>query len=87
MPNLPLQDMIAGVIKTANAKLAAEEPREPEKVKKLLAYEKKEHGGHPSDRRRRRRTSAAKMAAAQLCSSDHVEKLASAVEYLVDASR
>jgi hypothetical protein len=81
MPNLPLQDMIAGVIKTANAKLAAEEPREPEKVKKLLAFEKKEHGGHlPTVEEEK--DECAKMASAQLCSSDHVEKLASAVEYL-----
>ena len=81
MPNLPLQDMIAGVIKTANAKLAAE--REPEKVQKLLAFEKKEHGGHlPSVKEEKEECDAEKMAAAALTAPDHVEKLASAVEFL-----
>lgn len=48
---LPLQDMISSVIDDARQKLAASEGKEgakPEekKIKKLLEYEKKEHGGH-----------------------------------------
>lgn len=81
--NLPLQDMIAGAIKTANAKLASEAPREPEKVKKLLAYEKKEHGHIPSPHEEKEeKDGCEKMASAELCSSENVEKLASAVDYL-----
>lgn len=80
MPSLPLQEMIAGAIKTANAKLAAEAPREPEKVKKLLAYEKKEHGHVPTPHEEEEEHE--KQASAQLTSSDHVEKLASAVDYI-----
>lgn len=74
---LPLQDMIAGVIKTARAKMANEH-QEPEKVKSLLAYEKKEHGHIPTPTEEE----AEKRAAAQLVSDDHVEKLASAVDFI-----
>ena len=43
--NLPLQDMIRSVINNATEKLAADEEQKEEKVKKLISYEKKEHGG------------------------------------------
>lgn len=49
---LPLQDMISSVIDDARQKLAASEAGkegskpEEKKIKKLLEYEKKEHGGH-----------------------------------------
>jgi len=84
MSNLPLQDMIAGAIKMANAKLAAEAPHEePKKVKNLLAYEKEEHGHIPSPKEEKEEKDACtKMAGAELCSSEHVEKLASAVDFL-----
>lgn len=88
MKNLPLQDMIAGAIKTASAKLASEAAHEePKKVKKLLAYEKHEHGHIPSPHEEKEEKEHAfeageKVASAALCSADHVEKLASAVEFI-----
>jgi len=83
MSVLPLQDMIAGAIKTASAKIASEAHKEPEKVKKLLAYEKKEHGHIPSPHEEEVECeSKEKMAYAALISDDHVEKLASAVDFL-----
>lgn len=87
--NLPLQEMISGAIKTAEAKIAAEAPKEePKKVNKLLAYEKHEHGHIPSPHEEKEEKEHAfergehEKVAAQLISPDHVEKLASAVDYL-----
>lgn len=79
---LPLQDMLAGVIQSARTKLASEASKnEPEKAKKLLAYEKHEHGHIPSPKEEEGECKD-KMASAALCSPDRVEKLASAVEFI-----
>lgn len=43
--HLPLQDMIAQTLESARVKIAAAEDKESGKVKKLVEYEKKEHGG------------------------------------------
>jgi len=80
--NLPLQDLIRGVIQNAKTKLA-EENKEPEKkddkVKTLLKYEKKEHGGHiPSVKEEEEE----KMAS--LTDPMFVEKLASACDFIAE---
>lgn len=74
---LPLQEMIASVIADATVKTASEES----KVQKLLAYEKKEHGGHiptPSEEEAEKE----KNASAQLTNPAYIEKLASSVEFI-----
>ena len=43
--HLPLQEMIAQTLESARVKIAAAEDKESGKVKKLVEYEKKEHGG------------------------------------------
>ena len=78
--HLPLQDLIANVISGARAKVAAaEEPKEEkkdEKVKKLLKYEKKEHGHIPSVKEEQEK----KASVIDSSDPDEVEKLASALE-------
>jgi hypothetical protein len=76
--NLPIQQMIANAINAASEKLAEDESSKDSKVNKLLAYEKKEHGHIPTPREEE----AEKMASAT--SEEWVEKLAAAVESIVD---
>lgn len=73
---LPLQDMVSSVIKAATEKLAADE-KEQEKAKKLISYEKKEHGGKiPSVSEEEAEKTAS------LTDPDYIEKLASATDYI-----
>lgn len=74
---LPIQQMIANVISSATEKVAADQGVRDQKVKNLLAYEKKEHGHIPTPSEEE--DEKVKMASA---GSDFIEKLASAVEYI-----
>lgn len=82
--HLPLQDMISNIIDGARAKIAAaEEPKDKdEKVKKLVAYEKKEHGKIPSPKEEE-----AEKKASIIDHSDpeQIEKLAAALEKVADS--
>ena len=74
---LPIQAMIQSVISSATEKLASDE--ESKKVKKLLAYEKDEHGHIPTpaeERAEHEKTASANM------QGDYIEKLASSVEFI-----
>lgn len=73
---LPIQAMIANVINNATEKLASDESRS-QKVKELVAYEKKEHGHIPSPAEER-----AEHEKTASVSDSYIEKLASAVEFI-----
>lgn len=81
-----LQDAIARTIDEARQKmkLAAEEKDEKEKVKKLVDYEKKEHGKVPSPKEESEECKDKGKAASviDITDPDEVEKLASALEEL-----
>lgn len=81
---LPLKDMIAGVIQESRMKVAAAEEKD-EKVKKLVAYEKKEHGGKvPSvkdEEKEKEEETEKKSSVVDFFDSEEVEKLASALDY------
>ena len=88
---LPLQDMITSVIADARQKLAAAEDDKSEKVRKLVEYEKREHGGHiPSVKEERAEMAHEKeegeKKASALSDEDYAEldKLASALDYVGD---
>jgi hypothetical protein len=76
--SLPLQDMIRSVINNATEKLAEDEAEKDKKVKKLLSFEKKEHGHIPSVEEEK--AEYEKNASALLTDQSYVEKLASACE-------
>jgi hypothetical protein len=77
MSTLPLQEMIQSVLADATSKLASAE--ESGKAKKLLSYEKKEHGGKlPSIAEEE----AEKTASQDLTNPEYIEKLASAVDFI-----
>lgn len=73
---LPIQAMIANVISGAKEKVASDDSRS-QKVKELLAYEKKEHGHIPSPAEER-----AEHEKTASIDDMFIEKLASAVEYI-----
>lgn len=75
--SLPLQDMIRSVIHNATDKYASDQ-KEQEKVKKLVSYEKKEHGHVPSIAEEE----AEKTASAGMTDPDFIEKLASACDFI-----
>ena len=87
--HLPLQDMIAATISNARTKLAAAEEKEgkekeekSDKVKKLVEYEKKEHGGKvPSVKEEEEEKKAS---AIDWDDPSQVEKLAAALEFIGD---
>lgn len=81
--HLPLQDLIQSTINSARTKLAAAE--EKEKVKKLVEYEKKEHGGKiPSVKEEEEEMKEKKSSIIDATDAGEVEKLASALEFLGD---
>lgn len=82
--HLPLQDMIAQTLESARSKLAAAEDKE--KVKKLVEYEKKEHGGKIPSVKEEEDEHKEKKSSAVLDphDSDAMSKLASALEELGD---
>lgn len=78
--HLPLQDLIQSTIQSARTKLAAAE--ENDKVKKLVAYEKKEHGGKiPSVKEEEDEHKEKTSSVIDLTDADQIEKLASALEF------
>ena len=81
-----LHDKIRGVIKTAQLKLAEDSERDPkaktkEKVKRLLDFEKKEHGHIPSVKEEEEEYESKKEAG---LSDEYVEKLAAAADFLAE---
>lgn len=82
---LPLQEMITAHIDAARVKLAAAEGKDDDgKVKKLLKYEKKEHGHVPSveEEEKEKKSSAS---AIDFHDPDHMDKLAAALDEVGDA--
>lgn len=77
---LPIQQMIANAINAASEKLAEDASAKDSKVQKLLAYEKKEHGHIPTPAEEE----AEHEKTASVTSELWVEKLAAAVEHIVD---
>lgn len=77
---LPLQQIIANVISTANEKVAADREAHSQKVRNLVAYEKSEHGHIPSPAEERAEHEKTASAGA---GPDYIEKLASSVEAIV----
>lgn len=74
---LPIQQMIANVIHSATEKVASDEEARKNKVRELVAYEKREHGHIPTpaeEREEHEKTASV--------SDDYIEKLASAVEFI-----
>lgn len=80
--NLPLQDMIRSVVANATEKLAADEKATEKKVQKLVAYEKKEHGGHIPSVHEEEVEEKEHQKTASAHGGDYIEKLASAVDYI-----
>lgn len=82
---LSLHDMITSVLADAREKVAADEEKKEEssdKVKKLLKYEKKEHGGKiPSVKEEE---AEKKASAIDPSDPEDIEKLASALEVMAD---
>lgn len=74
---LPIQQMIASVIHSANEKVAEDQSARNQKVKELISYEKKEHGHIPTPSEEE--AEKTKMASIQY---DAIEKLASSVEFI-----
>lgn len=75
---LPIQQMIASVISSATEKVA-EAQSSSQKARELISYEKREHGHIPTPAEEE----AEKTKTANAVASDYVEKLASAVEFIV----
>lgn len=76
---LPLQAMVAQHIEAAREKLAAADERDEKKVKKLVEYEKKEHGGKiPSVKEEE--AEHEKTASIDFQDPESIEKLAMALE-------
>lgn len=74
---LPIQQMIANVISDAMEKVAEDESASKKKVKKLVAYEKAEHGHVPSvEEEEKEKTASSGIDAI------FIEKLATAVGYI-----
>lgn len=83
--HLPLQDMIAQTLESARSKLAAaEEKDEKAKVKKLVAYEKKEHGGKIPTEKEEEDEKEKKSSILDFSDPYSMDKLASALEELGD---
>jgi hypothetical protein len=76
--SLPLQDMIKNVLNRATEKLA-EDQSQDKKVKKLLAYEKQEHGHvpTPSEEEAEKRASAGS-------TEEFIQKLASTCDFIAN---
>ena len=82
--HLPLTDMIQQTIESARTKIAAEE--ESEKVKKLVDYEKKEHGGKiPSPKEEKEEHEKEKKSSIlDYSDPEEMDKLASALDEMAD---
>lgn len=82
--HLSLQDLITNTIESSRTKMAAAEEKEDkkdEKVKKLVSYEKKEHGHIPSVKEEE---SEKKSSIIDYSDPDQISKLASALESMGD---
>lgn len=85
--HLPLQDMIQSTIESARSKLAAAEEKneKSDKVKKLVEYEKKEHGGKiPSVKDEEEEHKEKMSSVIDVSDPREVEKLASALDVVGD---
>lgn len=82
--HLPLADMVARIIDDSREKIAAAEGKEDEKVKKLVDYEKKEHGHVPSVKEEKEEKGKEASAVIDFADPEEVEKLASALETVGD---
>lgn len=82
--HLNLQDLIAGTIEDAREKIAAVEAKEGEKAKKLMAFEKKEHGHIPSEKEEKEEKEKESEAVINVSDPDEVEKLAEALDQVGD---
>lgn len=75
---LSLHSMIGSVIAGAKEKIASDEAHRDEKVKKLISYEKAEHGHIPTVDEEE----AEKTASLDFTDPTYIDKLASAVDYI-----
>lgn len=83
--HLPLADMITNLIDGARTKLAAEEGGDKDKVKKLVKYEKKEHGHIPTEKEEEAEHEHEKKASViDPTDPEEIEKLASALDQVGD---
>lgn len=81
--HLQLHDMVANVLQANKSKLAADD--KSEKVKKLVEYEKKEHGGKiPSVSEEKAEHKNKESSVIDYADPVEVEKLASALDYLTE---
>jgi hypothetical protein len=80
--HLNLQDLITNTIEGAREKIAAVEDKE--KAKKLLAFEKKEHGGHIPSEKEEKEEKEKMSSAIDFSDPDEIEKLASALDEVGD---
>lgn len=79
--HLPLQEMIAQTLESARVKIAAAEDKESGKVKKLVEYEKKEHGGKiPSVKEEKEEKKEKMSSVLDPSDPDEMNKLASALD-------
>lgn len=79
--HLPLQEMIAKTLESARVKIAAAEDKESGKVKKLVEYEKKEHGGKiPSVKEEEEEKKEKMSSVLDPSDPDEMNKLASALD-------
>jgi hypothetical protein len=81
--HLPLHDLIKSTIDGARTKLAAAEGKD-EKVKKLIDYEKKEHGHIPSPKEEKEEKDKKASAMIDFSNPDEIEKLASALDTVAE---
>jgi hypothetical protein len=79
--HLPLQDMIAQTLESARSKIAAAEEKD-NKVKKLVEYEKKEHGGKIPSVKEEEEEHEKKSSVLDFSDPDDMSKLASALDEL-----
>ena len=77
--HLPLQDMIAQTLESARSKLAAADEKD-NKVKKLVEYEKKEHGGKIPSPKEEEEEHEKKSSVLDFSDPDEMNKLAAALD-------
>jgi hypothetical protein len=83
--HLPLQEAIARTIEEAREKMKLASDDKSDKVKKLVEYEKKEHGGKvPSVKEEKDEDCEKTSSVIDPMNSEEVEKLAEALEYVAD---
>lgn len=81
--NLPLADLVSQIIDDSRVKIAAADGKD-EKTKKLVEYEKKEHGHIPSVKEEKDEDKDKKASVIDFSDPEEVEKLASALDTVGD---